>query len=310
MMRHNCAGQSKCHENLGEEAERQEKLADYWQPLDGQPMSVLCLLCPHLCRIAPGHAGICRVRVNRGGKLFADAYAKVTSLALDPIEKKPLHDFLRGSKIFSVGSYGCNFRCGYCQNWQISQQEAAWQRIDPEELIALAEEEKQHGNIGVAYTYNEPLINYEYVLDCARLAHAAHLKNVLVTNGSINSEPFQTLLPYIDAMNIDLKSWQDSFYKHFCGGARDPVLETIRSAARCSHVELTLLLIPGLNDHERDLASLAEWVASQDPMIVLHLTRHHPDYLMPRPPPITVERMKILADVARKHLHTVVLGNI
>lgn len=285
-----------------------EHEAEYWQPA-GQER-VTCLLCPHRCVIAKGKAGICRVRVNHNGRLVAMAYGKVTSLALDPIEKKPLHDFHRGSKILSVGSFGCNFRCSFCQNWQISQQEAPWRLILPDELAAQAVRELPFGNIGLAFTYNEPLINYEYVRDCARLAHRENLKNVLVTNGSINPEPLEALLPWIDAMNIDLKAWQPSFYRQICHGALEPVLESIRlSAGRC-HLELTTLLIPGLNDAESDLEAMTAWIASIDPQIILHLTRHHPDYLMPEPQPISAERMQTLARIARRHLKTVVLGNI
>lgn len=286
----------------------EEHEADYWQPAGrGQ---VICLLCPHRCVMAKGKAGICRVRVNHNGRLVAMAYGKITSLALDPIEKKPLHNFYRGSRILSVGSFGCNFRCSFCQNWQISQQDAPWQLILPDELVAQAVRERPYGNIGLAFTYNEPLINYEYVRDCARLAHRENLKNVLVTNGSINSEPLEALLPWIDAMNIDLKAWQPSFYRQICHGALEPVLETIRLSARRCHLELTTLLIPGLNDDESDLEAMTAWIASIDPDIILHLTRHHPDYLMPEPQPISVERLQALAQIARHHLKTVVLGNI
>jgi pyruvate formate lyase activating enzyme len=282
--------------------------ADYWQPLDQG--RVACLLCPHHCIIAEGQAGICRVRVNRNGRLIADAWGKITSLALDPIEKKPLHGFCRGSHILSVGSFGCNFKCDFCQNWSISQKNATWRLILPDELVSRAVLERCSGNIGLAFTYNEPLINYEYVKDCARLAHKEDLKNVLVTNGSINPDPLDALLPWIDAMNIDLKSWQPSFYRKICHGKLEPVLETISMSARRCHVEITTLLIPGLNDAEADLEALASWIAAIDPTIILHLTRHHPDYLMSEPEPIAVERLRLLARIAERHLETVVLGNI
>ncbi|MDW7656251.1 MAG: AmmeMemoRadiSam system radical SAM enzyme [Bacillota bacterium] len=285
-----------------------EREADYWQPADQG--RVACLLCPHYCLIAEGQAGICRVRVNRNGRLIATAYGKITSLALDPIEKKPLHGFFRGSRILSVGSFGCNFKCDFCQNWSISQKNAPWHLILPEDLVSRAVQERRSGNIGLAFTYNEPFINYEYVMDCARLARKEGLKNVLVTNGSINPEPLDALLPWIDAMNIDLKSWQSSFYQQICHGKREPVLETIRLAARRCHVEITTLLIPGMNDAESDLDALASWIATIDPTIILHLTRYHPDYLMSEPKPITVERLRQLAQIAGRHLETVILGNI
>lgn len=282
--------------------------AAWWQPADRG--RVACLLCPHHCVIAEGQAGICRVRVNRGGRLNADAWGKITSMALDPIEKKPLHGFYRGSRILSVGSFGCNFKCDFCQNWSISQKSASWRLVLPGDLVSRAVLERRNGNIGLAFTYNEPLINYEYVMDCARLARKENLKNVLVTNGSINPEPLEELLPWIDAMNIDLKSWQPSFYRTVCHGRIEPVLETIRRSARRCHVEITTLLIPGLNDAEADMDALASWIAAIDPAIILHLTRHHPDYLMSEPQPITVERLNALARLAGRHLDTVILGNI
>lgn len=280
----------------------------YWEA--GPNRTVICRLCPHQCRIQLGKAGLCRVRVNQDGRLVAAAYGRVTSMALDPIEKKPLFDYFPGSQILSVGSYGCNFRCRFCQNWAISQQEAPWRKITPDVLIDLAKKEVAHGNIGLAYTYNEPMVHYEYVRDCARKAREADLKNVLVTNGYINPEPLESLLPWIDAMNIDLKGWQPSFYKTYCGGTLEPVLETIRMAIPRCHVELTTLLIPGLNDADEDIESMAKWIASIDSHTIWHLTRHHPDYQMPEPPPIRVERMKDLAKTARRYVDRVVLGNI
>jgi pyruvate formate lyase activating enzyme len=270
----------------------------------------ICLLCPHGCSVAPGHSGLCKARRNSDGRLLAWSYGKITSLALDPIEKKPLYRFYPGSRILSVGSFGCNFRCDFCQNWQIAQREAAWRLIEPEEMAGLAVQAGTEGNIGLAYTYNEPLVGYEYVLDCARLIHGETMKNVLVTNGYINPEPLRALLPVIDAMNIDLKAWNADFYARICGGRIDPVLETIRISAACCHVEITTLLIPGLNDDESDIEALAGWLASLSPDIPLHLTRHHPDYRMAEPGPISRARLEKLAAVARKSLKYVWLGNI
>ncbi len=283
-------------------------IARYWQP--GENLQVECLLCPHHCRINPGRTGLCLARKNENGRLMAEAYGRVTSLALDPIEKKPLRFFYPGSSILSVGLYGCNFRCGFCQNWSIAQRKAPYQMILPDELAGLAEQEKSRGNIGLAYTYNEPLVGFEYVLDCARLIRRQSMKNVLVTNGFINQEPLEELLPLIDAMNIDLKAWQPDFYRTICRGELQPVLETIRRSAASCHVEITTLLIPGLNDQAGDIEALAAWLADIDPNMPLHLTRHHPDYQMPEPQPIDLRRMSLLAEIAGKHLKKVLLGNV
>jgi pyruvate formate lyase activating enzyme len=270
----------------------------------------ICSLCPHACHIAPGQPGLCKARKNSGGKLIAWSYGKITSLALDPIEKKPLFRFFPGSRILSAGSFGCNLSCGFCQNWQIAQRESSWRLIEPDEMARLATQARAEGNIGLAYTYNEPLVSYEYVLECARLLRRDEMKNVLVTNGYINPKPLQELLPYIDAMNIDLKAWNTSFYSDICGGRRDPVLATIKASAAQCHVEVTTLLLPGLNDDELEISELAGWLASLSPEIPLHLTRHHPDYQMETPAPISRARLEKLAAVARKSLKYVWLGNI
>ena len=282
--------------------------AKYWQPLDGQ--GALCLLCPHRCRIKPGHSGICQARRNVDGRLIAWSYAKITSIALDPIEKKPLHRFYPGSQILSVGSFGCNFHCGFCQNWTIAQQEAPFRLIQPAELVTLAGQSAKQGNIGLAYTYNEPLVGFEFVLDCARLIRQAGQKNVLVTNGFINPEPLAELLPYIDAMNIDLKAWEAAFYTKICGGGLEAVKASITSSAAACHIEVTTLLIPGLNDQASSIKELAHWLATIRPDIPLHLTRHHPDFKMQDPAPISISRLQLLAEIAGKELQYVYLGNV
>jgi pyruvate formate lyase activating enzyme len=280
----------------------------YWQ--SGADNTVLCRLCPHLCRIAPGRHGICLARRNESGRLIPDSYGKITSIALDPIEKKPLYLFHPGSKILSVGSFGCNFHCGFCQNWSIARQAAPYRVLSPPDLAALALQAATNGNIGLAYTYNEPLVGFEYVLDCARLIRQQNMKNVLVTNGYINREPMAELLPLIDAMNIDLKAWNESFYTGICGGKIEPVRDVIAQCAAACHVEITTLLIPGLNDKTEEIDSLAGFLASLNPEMPLHLTRHHPDYQMPEPGPISRSRMEELARVARKYLKNVWLGNV
>ncbi|MGI6326942.1 MAG: AmmeMemoRadiSam system radical SAM enzyme [Saccharofermentanales bacterium] len=287
---------------------KQPRPAQYWlsQPND----EVVCRLCPHHCRIRPGKTGICRARQNLAGRLFAVNYGQVTSMALDPIEKKPLAFFRPGSQILSIGSFGCNLRCDFCQNWSISQQEAPTRTIMPDEVVAMAEQTVNRGNIGLAYTYNEPLIGFEYVLDCSRLIRQVGLSNILVTNGFIETGPFAELLPWIDALNIDLKSWDPSYYRSICGGDLSTVRSSIKQAAAVAHVEITTLLLPGLNDRDDDIRSLAGWLASINPKIPLHLTRYHPDYKRTDPPPISKERLMSLADLARKYLDRVLLGNI
>ena len=282
--------------------------ARYWLELADSVAE--CCLCPHHCRIRPGAAGRCHARRNIDGRLMAWSYGKITSLALDPIEKKPLNFFFPGSKILSAGSFGCNFRCDFCQNWSISQQEAPYRQLAPDELTATAVQMKQRGNIGLAYTYNEPLVNFEFVMDCARLIRAAGLKNVLVSNGFADPEPFAELLPWTDAMNIDLKAWGAEFYKTICGGDVDTVKRNIAVAAASCHVEITTLLIPGLNDSEEDMAALSGWLASIDDSIPLHLTRHHPDYQRPEPGPISLRRLESLAGLARRELKNVLIGNV
>lgn len=272
--------------------------------------AVKCLLCPHECTIADGKTGICRVRRNTGGTLFAEGYGRITSAALDPIEKKPLAMFLPGSKIFSIGFYGCNLSCRFCQNYEISQDSPFYRETTPREIVDAALKLRSKGNIGIAYTYNEPLTSYEFVLDCANLSKENSLKNVIVTNGYINTEPLSKLLPYTDAMNIDLKAFGGGFYRDLCGGELEPVKKAIELSARLCHIEVTTLVIPGYNDSDSEIDNIASFLSSVSTDIPLHLTRHHPDYKMPLPAPITKERLLRLAETARGHLKYVFCGNI
>lgn len=293
----------------------------FYEKIDGQ--KVRCLLCPHTCVIVPGHSGICGARCNQGGTLVAQSYGQITALALDPIEKKPLARFHPGSFILSAGSYGCNFRCSFCQNHTISKyRPVAGQQgyirvsrpgpvyISPEDLVGKALELIDEGNIGIAYTYNEPLISYEYVYDCSLLAHENGLKNVLVTNGYINPEPLKQLLPYIDAMNIDLKSFGDEFYREICGGLAVHVKNSIEIAAGSCHVEVTTLIIPGLNDSEEEMEEISSWLASIDPEIPLHITRFFPNYKMTDRSATSPEKIYSLVKIAREHLKYVYTGNL
>lgn len=270
--------------------------------------NVQCSLCPHNCIIANEKTGICRIRKNINGKLYSLVYGKASSIALDPIEKKPLFHFHPGSYILSLGTYGCNFRCPWCQNWSISQvNDGPAESITSEEIVLLA---KRKGSVGIAYTYNEPLIWYEFVLDTAKLAKEEGLTNVLVTNGYINPQPLENLLPYIDAMNIDLKSISEEFYKKYCGAKLQSVLDTINIAVkRGILVELTNLLIPTLNDSESEIQQLVDWVAALNDAIPLHFSRYFPQYKfnLPATPVTTLEKAY---SIASKKLKYVYLGNV
>lgn len=271
---------------------------------------VKCMLCPHGCYLKPGQTGICLARKNIEGELYSLNYGKITALALDPIEKKPLVNFHPGSFILSAGSFGCNLKCAFCQNWQISQNESESTEVPPEALVSKAESLMREGNIGIAYTYNEPSIWYEYVHDCSLLAREKGLFNVIVTNGYIRREPMEKLLPLIDAMNIDLKAFKPEFYSDICKGKIGFVMETIKFCAGACHMEVTNLLIQGQNDSMEEVGSLAEWLSDISPDITLHLTAYHPDYKMKQPRPIERERLLELVNIAKQSLKNVYAGNI
>jgi pyruvate formate lyase activating enzyme len=279
--------------------------ARYWQPADGS--KVHCLLCPNDCRISEGKPGVCGVRENHGGRLELPHYGAISSIAVDPIEKKPLYHFHPGSRILSVGFVGCSFHCGFCQNWHISQSTDVNTRfVDPIDLVDTARREK---SFAIAYTYSEPLVHFEYVLDTAKLARTAGLKNVLVTNGYLNPAPSAELLPFVDAANVDLKSWDADFYRHETGGKLDEVKRFIREAVGKIHLEVTTLIIPTKNDDPAQVEGIAGFIAGLDPAIPLHLSAYHPqhEYTLPPTPAATVRR---LADVARKKLRYVYTGNL
>ena len=270
-----------------------------------------CPVCPHHCRLMDGQYGRCGARKNENGKIICDNYGKVTALALDPIEKKPLRHFFPGSMILSVGSYGCNLSCPFCQNHEISMarsENTGWRMMRPEELADLAEDCRGRGNIGVAFTYNEPLAGYEFVRDTARLVHERGMKNVLVTNGTAKLPVLEELLPYIDAMNIDLKGFTEEYYRKL-GGSLETVKEFIRRAAKECHVELTTLIVPGENDSAEEMEREAEWIASVDPEIVLHVTRFFPRYRMTDRKATDVGEVYRLRDAAGKYLKYVYTGN-
>ena len=274
-------------------------------------MKTYCELCFHHCKLDEGQTGLCRARGCRDGKIVPLNYGKLTSLALDPIEKKPLRRFHPGSLILSVGSFGCNLRCPFCQNHEISMASegelpTAW--FLPEQLADRAAELVPQGNIGVAYTYNEPLVGYEYVRDLAALIRERGLVNVLVTNGMVEEVSWRALLPSIDAANIDLKGFTAAWYKKL-GGDLDTVKRSITLAAERCHTEVTTLLVPGENDSVDEIRELARWLAGVDPNIPLHLSRFFPRYQMMDRPPESVERIHRLADEARAYLTYVYTGN-
>ncbi len=274
-------------------------------------MSANCELCFHRCRLEEGQTGFCRARVCRNGVVVPLNYGRLTSLALDPIEKKPLRRFRPGSLILSVGSFGCNLRCPFCQNHEISMAgDGSIQTVDvsPGQLVDKAEALIPQGNIGVAYTYNEPLVGYEYVRDCAALVHGRGMVNVLVTNGTVAEQPWRELLPLLDAANIDLKGFTPAWYRRL-GGDLDAVKRSITLAAERCHVEVTTLLVPGENDSVEEIRALAKWLASVRPDIPLHLSRFFPRYQMRDHLPTPVEQVYRLAEEARAWLTHVYTGN-
>jgi pyruvate formate lyase activating enzyme len=269
---------------------------------------VACRLCPKECVIGEGLTGFCRARRNVGGKLYAANYAACSSYALDPIEKKPLYHFYPGSYIFSLGTWGCNLACRFCQNWQIAQDEPDTVAMAPTAAVEAAAGAGRR-NIGIAYTYSEPTVWYEFVLDTARVAKERGLKNVLVTNGFINPEPLAALLPHIDALNIDVKAFNDKFYREICAGRLAEVKRTVEQAAASAHVEVTCLVVPGLNDDAAELEALAAWLAGVGKDIPLHFSRYFPNYKLDAPP-TPVATLERAYETARRHLRYVYVGNV
>jgi pyruvate formate lyase activating enzyme len=271
-------------------------------------LKVQCKLCPHNCLISEGKNGLCGVRQNQKGKLYSLIYQEASSVALDPIEKKPLYQFHPGEFILSVGTKGCNLSCLFCQNWHISKDlTAPTEKVNSEFLIERA---KKLNSFGIAYTYNEPFIWYEFVLETAELAKRERLSNVLVTNGYVNLEPLEKILPFIDAMNIDIKSIEDKFYINTCGGRVGPVLEAIKKSNDHCHIELTNLIIPTLNDSEENLKKLTDWVYENlGDCVPLHFSRYFSCYKMDLPA-TPIATLKLAEQIAKKKLKFVYLGNI
>ena len=282
-----------------------------------------CDVCFRRCEIQEGKLGFCGARTCVNGNVVPANYGKITSLALDPIEKKPLARFCPGSLILSAGSYGCNLRCPFCQNYKISWSEEAFryakkaEEISPEELAQTAAYYQDKGNIGVAFTYNEPLIGYEYILDTAKLVKQLGMKTVLVTNGTASLSVLEQLAPYVDAMNIDLKGFTDRYYHEVLKGDRKMVMDFISRAAQVCHVELTTLIIPGGNDTEAEMEALSGWIAglkSADGEVIgseipLHISRFFPRFKMQDRGATDISLVYHLAEVARKQLKYVYTGN-
>jgi pyruvate formate lyase activating enzyme len=285
------------------------KPALYWKPLKED--IVKCGLCPHSCVIKTGNSGICGARKNIGGKLFSLNYARPVSIAVDPIEKKPLFHFLPGSSVLSFGTYGCNLGCDNCQNYDITmvRDRQPEKEVPPEQIIELA---LSNSCEGIAYTYNEPTIYFEYMLDCARLAREKGLKNILVSNGYISKEPLEELCKHIDAANIDLKAFNEEFYKSNCKATLEPVKETLKTLIKHKvWLEITNLIIPTMNDSMSEIEQMVKWISEElGKDVPLHFSRFFPLYKLENlepTPESTLEKAKKLAD---KYLSYVYVGNL
>jgi pyruvate formate lyase activating enzyme len=289
---------------------KSRKEASYYTKLSENRTA--CVLCPHNCIIQQGKRGICGVRINMEGVLCTEVYGRPVAINTDPIEKKPLYHFYPGHQILSIGTLGCNLKCSFCQNCEISQASGEAQSFKLKkgikEIILLAREKQR--NIGLAYTYNEPVIFYEYMTDLALEVHKYGLKNVMVSNGFINPEPLSQLIKLIDAFNIDLKSFESEFYKKYTRSNLDPVLNTIKTIfASGRHLEITFLVIPGLNDNTDVFDKMIEWIVKEtNKKTVLHISRYFPHFHMNLPPP-PLKTLEGLYHSAKKKLDFVYLGN-
>ncbi|MCS7364571.1 MAG: AmmeMemoRadiSam system radical SAM enzyme [archaeon GB-1867-035] len=274
---------------------------------------VQCLVCPRKCIIPNGRRGVCETRENINGKLYTLIYGEISALACDPIEKKPLFHFWPGSSTFSISTIGCSFKCPWCQNWEISQAkpgEIATSYHEPEDIIRLA---KKYECNSISYTYNEPLIWFEYVYDTAKQAKKNGLANILVTNGYVSEEALSELLPYIDAANVDVKAWSNDFYLEYCKGELEPVLQACETMVKKGvHVEVTYLVIPKLNDKEEQFEGLSKWVLNNlGPNTPVHFSRFYPHYKMRNIPPTPIKKLELAREIAMKTgLNYVYIGNV
>lgn len=272
-----------------------------------------CDVCWRHCVVPEGGTGFCRARTSQDGDVVAGNYGRLTSVAIDPVEKKPLAEWHPRARVLSVGSYGCNMRCPFCQNFEISQEGekgVPWREVLPQELVDLALEcaERDPSVIGIAHTYNEPLVGWEYVRDTGRLVRKAGMKNVIVTNGSVSDQVLDEILPVADAMNIDLKGFTENYYRKL-GGDLETVKHFITCASRRCHVELTALIVPGENDSDEEMREMAGWISSLSPEIPLHVTRFFPRWKMDDRPATDAARVYALVQTAREYLRYVWTGN-
>ncbi len=274
---------------------------------------VQCLACNHKCLISQGKTGICGVRKNIKGKLYLLVYGKVVAKHIDPIEKKPLYHFLPETNAYSIGTVGCNFKCKFCQNYDISQFREYYKKVIGEEITPeqIVNDTLKNKCKSISYTYTEPTIFIEFVHDTAKLAKQKALKNILVTNGFMTKKCLDYISPYIDAMNIDLKSFKDKFYTEICSARLKPVLETIKLAYKKKiWIEITTLIIPGENDSKEELEQIAKFIASIDKNIPWHISRFFPTYKMLNKQPTSFESLKKAYEIGKKHLNYVYIGNI
>jgi pyruvate formate lyase activating enzyme len=287
------------------------KIARYQEPMHRYQLQ--CNLCPHFCLIGEGKTGRCHVRENVEGDLYLKTYGIVSSTNFDPIEKKPLYHFYPGKIIFSIGSFGCNLKCRFCQNWEISQAAPAnlqrMRKYAPEELVAMARGRRD--NIGIAFTYNEPTVWFEFMADIAQQSKAVGLKNVMITNGFINPEPLAELLDVIDAFNVDLKAFSDDFYRTQTLSKLEPVKDALRQIRRSGkHLEITNLIVTGLNDNSATFTEMIKWIAGElGNDTILHLSRYFPNYRLSQPPP-SIGSLNDLYEIAKTYLNHVYLGNV
>ena len=276
---------------------------------DKKEDSIRCKLCPHNCILKENKFGVCNVRTVENNIGVAINYGEVTSANIDPIEKKPLKHNKPGKNILSVGTFGCNMSCSFCQNYEISQQVQKSEYIETDKLINIIE--TLNDNIGIAFTYNEPFMWYEYIYDVVKKIKGRNkdISTVLVTNGYVNKEPLEKILPYIDAMNIDLKGYTNKYYNNICGAKLEPVLDTIALASKYCHIEITTLMVSGENDSIDEIENIAKFIASVDKNIPLHLSRYFPRYNLNNPP-TDIENMIKARDIAKKYLSYVYIGNV
>lgn len=290
--------------------------ASLYKKLDKK--QVKCGLCNHRCLISYNKTGICGVRLNKDGKLYTLVYGRPVSVHIDPIEKKPLYHFMPGTFTLSFGTFGCNLRCDWCQNWEISQInkrklniiEKLSTKVSPKQMVDEAKKQKCPS---ISYTYTEPTIFFEYALDTMKLAHKAGLKNIWVSNGYFTKKAFRQFEPYLDAINIDLKGFSNSNYLKYCGARLKPVLKNLKriKKARHIHLEITTLLIPGINNSEKELKKIASFIAKLDKNTPWHLSRFFPCYKMTNIPPTPIGTLKKAQKIGKKAgLKNVYLGNI